>query len=180
MSRILIVFGTTEGHTAKVARCLAESFRDRGVAIDAVEAGTAVVAPEHYDGVVIAASVHAGGYQRSVRRWVRAHRSVLAGKPTAFVSGCLGILQKDTAVHMELAAIAERFFASTAWRPTLMLVVAGALPYTKYAWLKRWLMKRIVAKAGGDTDTTRDYEYTNWTRVAAFAAEFAALVAEPQ
>ncbi len=34
-------------------------------------------------------------------------------------------------------------------------------------------MKRIVAKAGGGTDTTRDYEYTDWDDVRVFAREFA-------
>jgi menaquinone-dependent protoporphyrinogen oxidase len=53
--------------------------------------------------------------------------------------------------------------------------VAGALPYTRYNWLKRWVMKRIVAKAGGDTDTTRDYEYTNWEELRAFSEEFGRL-----
>ena len=33
-------------------------------------------------------------------------------------------------------------------------------------------MKRIVAKAGGGTDTTRDYEYTDWNDLRAFALEF--------
>jgi menaquinone-dependent protoporphyrinogen oxidase len=34
-------------------------------------------------------------------------------------------------------------------------------------------MKRIVAKAGGDTDTTRDYEYTDWEDLRRFAQDFA-------
>jgi menaquinone-dependent protoporphyrinogen oxidase len=50
--------------------------------------------------------------------------------------------------------------------------VAGALPYTRYNWLKRWIMRRIVAKAGGDTDTTRDFEYTDWEDLRAFARTF--------
>jgi menaquinone-dependent protoporphyrinogen oxidase len=33
-------------------------------------------------------------------------------------------------------------------------------------------MKRIVAKAGGDTDTTRGYEYTNWEELRTFSEEF--------
>ena len=33
-------------------------------------------------------------------------------------------------------------------------------------------MKRIVAKAGGGTDTTRDYEYTDWNDLRVFAHEF--------
>ena len=42
----------------------------------------------------------------------------------------------------------------TGWRPGTVKLVAGALPYTQYAWFKRLIMKRIVGKAGGDTDTT--------------------------
>jgi menaquinone-dependent protoporphyrinogen oxidase len=52
-------------------------------------------------------------------------------------------------------------------------MVAGALLYTQYGWLTRWFMKRIVTKAGGDTDTTRDYEYTDWNDLRTFAREFA-------
>jgi len=33
-------------------------------------------------------------------------------------------------------------------------------------------MKHIVAKAGGDTDTRRDYEYTDWDDLRRFAADF--------
>jgi menaquinone-dependent protoporphyrinogen IX oxidase len=29
-------------------------------------------------------------------------------------------------------------------------------------------MGRIVARAGGDTDTSRDYEYTDWAALRAF------------
>ena len=34
-------------------------------------------------------------------------------------------------------------------------------------------MKRIVAKAHGDTDTSRDYEYTEWNDIRQFANDFA-------
>jgi len=49
------------------------------------------------------------------------------------------------------------------------------LLYTRYGWLKRHMMKRIVAKAGGDTDTTRDFEYTDWDDLRDFTQDFAKL-----
>ena len=55
----------------------------------------------------------------------------------------------------------------------MVKVVAGALAYTRYNRLTRWAMKRIVTKAHGDTDTSRDYEYTDWNDVRRFAGEFA-------
>jgi menaquinone-dependent protoporphyrinogen oxidase len=176
MSRILVLYGTTDGHTAKVARTLGETLRIHGAEVDVIEAGTAPLHPQDYAGVIVAASVHAGGYQRTVQRWVRTHANELRGKPTAFVSVCLGVLQRDPKVQQELAAIVNRFFTATGWQPTMSETVAGALLYTRYNWIKRWIMKRIARKAGGDTDTTRDYEYTNWTDVRYFADRFSRAV----
>jgi menaquinone-dependent protoporphyrinogen oxidase len=34
-------------------------------------------------------------------------------------------------------------------------------------------MRRIVRKAGGDTDTSRDFEYTDWDDLRTFVNEFA-------
>ena len=53
--------------------------------------------------------------------------------------------------------------------------MAGALPYTRYNWLIRRVMKRIAAKAGGDIDTTRNYEYTDWQDLRTFAEQFGPL-----
>ena len=176
MSRILVLYGTTDGHTAKVATALGDTLRATGVDVDLVDAGTGEPEPQDYAGVIVAASLHAAGYQRVVRRWVRRHAAALRDKPTAFVSVCLGVLQQDPTVRQELAAIRERFFTATEWRPTMTETIAGALLYTKYNWVKRWVMKRIVMKAGGDVDTSRDYEYTNWADVRAFANRFGNVV----
>ena len=88
------------------------------------------------------------------------------------MSVCLGVLQKDPKVQQDLQAILDRFVARTGWRPTVVKLVAGALPYTRYGWVQRLVMRRIVAKAGGDTDTHRDYEYTDWNDLRHFAADF--------
>ena len=174
MPRFLVLYGTTDGHTAKVARAIAETWRALGADVDVIEAGKASgsLLPEEYSGVIVVASLHAGGYQRSVESWVRAHARGLQERPTAFVSVCLGVLQPDPAVQRELRVIIDRFVKLTGWSPTMTKIVAGALPYSRYNWLKRWVMKRIVRKAGGDTDTSRDYEYTDWNDLRAFAERF--------
>jgi menaquinone-dependent protoporphyrinogen oxidase len=178
MSRILVLFGTTDGQTARIAAAVGATLRNQGADVDVIAAGTAAVRPEDYAGVIVAASVHAGGYQRTVRRWVRAHAPALDARPTAFVSVCLGILQADPGVQEEVAATPRRFAASAGWHPAVVKIVAGALPYTRYNWFTRRLMKRIAAKAGGDTDTSRDYEYTDWADLRTFAVQFARTVLE--
>jgi menaquinone-dependent protoporphyrinogen oxidase len=172
MGRILVLYGTTEGQTARIAESIGATLRAHGAVVDVVHASRGGPSPDEYAGIVIAASVHGGKYQTSVRRWVRAHAHAFGNKPTAFVSVCLGILERDPEVQRQLRAIIARFLEATGWRPATTTIVAGALLYRQYGWLKRWIMKRIVAKAGGDTDTTRDYEYTDWNEVRAFAEEF--------
>ena len=177
MARILVLYGTTDGHTAKIAATVADALRTSGAAVDLIEAGTKEPEPEAYQGVIVAASVHARGYQRSVRQWVRRHAEALRGKPSAFLSVSLGVLQKDPDVQRDVEAIVSGFLRATRWQPAMVQNVAGAVLYTKYNLLKRWIMKRIVANAGGATDTSRDYEYTNWAELHAFAERFNRIVA---
>jgi menaquinone-dependent protoporphyrinogen oxidase len=172
MSRVLVLYGTTEGQTAKVARFLGDTLTSDGVSADVIDARTAWPSPDGYDGVIVAASVHAGGYQRAVRRWARAHAHQLNQKPNAFVSVCLAVLQHEQKVKQELATIVDRFLLSTGWRPATTKHVAGALRYSQYNWFIRRAMVRIVRKAGGDVDTSRDYEYTDWADLREFAKEF--------
>jgi menaquinone-dependent protoporphyrinogen oxidase len=178
MTRVLVAYGTTDGHTAKIAKSIADTLRGRGDEVDVIEAGSAEPDPEGYTGIVVAASLHGGRHQRKVARWVRSHAHVLARKPTALVTVCLGILERKPAVRQQIVSIVERFCETSGWQPTMTKTVAGALLYTRYGWLKRWIMKLIVRKAGGDVDTSRDYEYTDWNDVRAFAEQFDRLLSE--
>jgi len=132
MTRILVLYGTTEGQTGKIAEFLAGTTRACGAVVDLVDAAAHSPDADTYTAVVVAASVHAGGYQRAVRQWVQANAGALRNRPTAFVSVCLGVLQHDPAVDRELKTILDRFLAATGWQPGVTKIVAGSLPYTKY------------------------------------------------
>ena len=68
----------------------------------------------------------------------------------------------------------DDFRAETGWRPKSTKAVAGALLYSKYNFLLRWIMKRISRQAGGTTDTSKDHEYTDWAALDRFVEEFVA------
>ena len=172
MPRILIIYGTTDGQTAKICYFLSSEMGRKGAEVDLVEAGTRSVEPAGHDAVVVAASVHAQGHQRSIIRWAHDHAAGLATVPTAFLSVCLGVLQKEPQVRRDLDRIQRRFEERTGWRPDQVKEVAGALKYTKYGWLKRMAMRYIAGRAGGSTDTSRDHEYTDWMDLKEFAWNF--------
>lgn len=176
MSRILVLYGTSEGQTAKIANAIADRLRSSELDVDVIRAGTADPVPPDYDGIIVAGSIHVGGYHKPIAQWLRAHVTELADKPTAFVSVCLAIASKREKDRDEARAIPARFADGLHWHPAVIKVVAGALPYTKYNIFVRWIMKRIAAASGGDTDTSRDYEYTDWADVRAFADRFVLLM----
>lgn len=180
MNRILVLYGTSNGQTRKIADAMGDAMRAGGLDVDVIEAsGSIDPDPECYSGVIVAASVHAGGYQKPVGEWLRAHAARLGRMQTAFVSVCLSVLSKKETERKEAEAIPQRFVDGLRWRPTVIKIVAGALPYTQYNFFTRWIMKRIVSSAGGDVDTSRDYEYTDWDSVRSFAREFGRRILSP-
>lgn len=88
MVRLLIVYGTTDGQTAKIARFVAKELEDLGASVEVVEASIATANPYEFAGAIVAGSIHAGGYQRSLRRWVRAHAEQLSVGPAAMLTVC--------------------------------------------------------------------------------------------
>lgn len=174
MLRTLILYATIEGQTARIAECIARELRNSGHAVE-VQPATAVAAgfdPAAYDGVILGASVHYGRHPGYLRRLMRAHGAALAGRPSAFFSVSLsagGPGAKPEAARRYM----DRFLRQARWQPRHTATVAGALRYSKYGAFKRQLMRAFVALAGGDTDASRDYEYTDWDEVARFAHAFA-------
>ena len=180
---VLIAFGTSYGHTAKIADRIAEQLSRRGarVTVARVDRLAREQSPESFDAVILGASLIVGGYQRYVRRFAKKHAETLNRLPSGFfaVSGSAGSADPD--IRAEAVRIMETFLERTGWTPAVRLSVAGAIPFTKYNPLVRWVMKRISAKSGGSTDTSRDHEYTDWAEVDRFAERFADLVtAEPR
>ena len=64
----------------------------------------------------------------------------------------------------------------TGWRPDKVGLFAGAIKYSQYGSLTRFLFKLVAAVTAEDTNTSRDYEYTDWNKVEGFAADFGASV----
>lgn len=172
MATVLIAYGTTEGQTSKIAQHMAARLEQQGHKAQTVLAGDAIDKDlAAYDVVAVGASMHEGRYQREVRRFVKAHRAALEAARTAFFSVSLGAASDDPQEHARVETVIGEFCSGCDWTPTMTRSFAGALRYTQYSWLKRKAMLHIVTKEGGPTDTSQDFEYTNWDDVSRFADE---------
>jgi menaquinone-dependent protoporphyrinogen oxidase len=108
-----------------------------------------------------------------VRHFVERHRDWLAARPSAFFSVSMAAASQNPEELAEIQRIMAAFAADSGWTPTTTESIAGALKFTEYNWLKRMIMKQIVKQHdGGATDTSRDYEYTDWKQVDGFAERF--------
>lgn len=172
MARVLITYGTTEGHTAKVADVMADVIRQHGHEADAVDVTSlADTMPEGYDAAIIGASIHMGKHDKHVVAFVTKNLDTLQRLPSAFFSVSLAA-HGDT---KEAEGYVDEFEDETGWRPDLVAMFGGALLYTHYGFIKRHLMKKIAQDKPGDLglDTRRDYVYTEWDAVQRFADHFA-------
>jgi menaquinone-dependent protoporphyrinogen oxidase len=52
-------------------------------------------------------------------------------------------------------------------------VFAGALRYPRYRWFDKVMIRFIMRMTGGETDTSKEVEYTDWNEVGQFAQEIA-------
>jgi menaquinone-dependent protoporphyrinogen oxidase len=167
-SSVLVVYHTVEGQTARIARRIADRLEEAGD--EAVFAPvSAAPSPESFDVVVVGDSIHAVHHSRQLRRYLRENARALAAKPCALFQVSLTSANPDDAHTATANAMVEELLDETAYSPELIGTFAGALQYTRYGWIKRRIMRSIVRREGGDTDMTRDYEYTNWDAVDRFA-----------
>lgn len=180
MATIAIAYATRDGHTAKVAAHLAAAIRRAGHEVQVLDADKRPRAPHlaQADAVIVAAPIRSGGYPRSIARFVRAHVRKLSGTPTAFCSIGLAVASRTANGRAQTQPIVDAFQRKTGWRPGRTELVAGALKYTKYNFVVRFVMRRIATANGGDVDTSRDYEYTDWDALDRFAVEMSGLAAQ--
>jgi len=180
MSTILIAYGTSEGQTAKIAEQLAGFILAQGhdVVTADIARGAPAPAPAGYQAVIVGASVHKAKHQRWVVDYVRRNRPALERLPSAFFSVSLAIQDGSEKGRLEAEGYVETFVKETGWDPEKVGLFAGALVYTKYNFVLRWVMRRIARSRGSrDLDTGRDYVYTDPDAVKRFAEEFLTSVA---
>lgn len=172
--RILVVFTTAHGQTRKIATHAAKSFTEDGfgaVLVD-LERVTEPLQTDEVDGVVLAGPVRFGRHPRGLRRFARRNREALRDTESAFVSVSGAAMSDAPEAREEARGYAERFRERTGWSPDVTLCVGGALAYTRYDPVTRWIMRSISRKGGLSTDTSQDHEYTDWEAVERFVEDF--------
>jgi menaquinone-dependent protoporphyrinogen oxidase len=172
--RILIAYATSYGQTAKIARRMSDLLIASGEAVTLVNVRNHPrdLHAGEFDGVIIGGSIIGGRHHRALVHFVRAHRPALNAIPSAFFSVSGSAASPLETERAKARGFVAEFLAATGWRPALTETIGGAMAYTKYNLLLRWIIKRTAKAAGGPTDTSRDHEVTDWAQVERFVEAF--------
>lgn len=170
--RVLLVYHTQEGQAAKVADRVASALRAGGASVE-VHPAELAPSPAGFDGVILGDSIHIGRHSKELTRYAMEHADALNELPSALFQVSMTSASDDPAHTEQAAAMVQQFSEATRFDPDMVGLFAGALAYTRYGWIKRALMKQIAGRRQGATDTSRDWEYTDWEDVDAFAADVA-------
>lgn len=176
MSSFLVVYGTGEGQTEKVANRVVDVLTERGhraTGVD-IEGSTPTPSIDEFDAVLVGASIHVGKHQPAIVDFVIDTRDKLAVKPTAFFQVSLSSASEEG--RAQAAGYVDSFIEETGWHPDRIGLFGGALRYSEYGFLKRLMMKQIAKKQLPNVDTSTDVELTNWQEVEEFAADVAGFV----
>ena len=142
--KILVVYGTTEGHTRKICERVEENLKAQGY--DTVVQNTSRwqenFQVETFDKLIIAGSVHEKKHQRDLEMFAIANREKMNAKPTLFLSVSLSAAFPGG--EAEAQGYINAFTDYTGWKPTRTLAVAGALRYDEYDYFMEQIVQHVV------------------------------------
>ncbi|MFC3396845.1 menaquinone-dependent protoporphyrinogen IX dehydrogenase [Brenneria rubrifaciens] len=174
--KALILFSSTDGQTRVIASYIANTLKGR-VECDVINLLRAHdIDLTNYDRILIGASVRYGRFHPAVNQFIRQNLSFLQHVPSAFFSVNL-TARKPEKRSIQTNAYTRKFLLSSPWQPDLCGVFAGALRYPRYRWFDRVMIQLIMRMTGGETDSSKEIEYTDWQQVTQFAQAFGQLAA---
>ncbi len=181
MKNILIFYGTREGQTEKVAAQISTHLLQKaGANVQLINAqdksATEDVDLNAFDLLVFGASMHAGGLEKELVDFINSHKKQIEPRVRSFFLVLLSAATKDSKLRAEWLGDAQKKMAEQISVPFQDVeMIAGALMYSKYSLPLKWVMKRIAKKAGEGTDTSKDYEYTDWKQVEKYSEKLIGL-----
>ncbi|NIH29347.1 menaquinone-dependent protoporphyrinogen IX dehydrogenase [Hafnia paralvei] len=172
--KTLVLYSSHDGQTKAIASSIASTLSET-LECDVMDLALSMdINLANYQSVVIGASVRYGHFQRSLYKFTKQNVAQLNTMSSAFFAVNL-TARKPEKRTPQTNAYTRKFLLATPWQPKQCAVFAGALRYPRYGWLDKAMIKLIMKMTGGETDTSKEVEYTDWQDVTRFAKDFVRL-----
>tara|TARA_Y100000590_G_scaffold416626_1_gene515545 strand:- start:21702 stop:22235 length:534 start_codon:yes stop_codon:yes gene_type:complete len=170
MTKILIIYSTTDGQTflicEKIKSILQKKNQVELVSINDIYGKNI----SNFDSVIIGASIRYGKHSSKVIDFVKKNKTVLSYKKTSFFTVNV-VARKHEKNTPETNPYMLKFLKKTNWEPNNKAVFAGKIDYPKYGFIDKQIIRFIMILTNGPTDTSKSYEFTDWSKVDQFARE---------
>ncbi|NBI12212.1 menaquinone-dependent protoporphyrinogen IX dehydrogenase [[Haemophilus] felis] len=161
--KILILYSSREGQTKKISEFMANHFGSN-VKVSPLDLTLDI---SDFDMLIIGASIRYGHFNSLLYQFVEKNAVLLNKKKTAFFGVNL-TARKEGKDDPETNVYVRKFLQRVEWNPNFKAVFAGALFYPRYKIWDRLAIKLIMKITGGETDTSKEIEYTDWNKVKKF------------
>ena len=170
MSKFLIIYSTTDGHTKMICERI-KNFLTDGNLVELLSLEDAKkVDLSNFEKIIIGASIRYGKHSNELYRFINLNKNILDQKKGAFFSVNV-VARKPEKNTAETNPYINKFLKISNWRPNKIKVFAGKVDYPNYNFFDKYIIKFIMFITKGPTDTSQSYEFTDWSKVDDFSEE---------
>ena len=170
MSLSLVIYSTTDGHTKTICERITKSLNDKNeIKITSLDQATKFDLSD-FNKIIIGASIRYGRHSRELYKFIDQNKKILDQKESVFFSVNV-VARKPDKNSPDTNPYIKKFLKISKWKPKKIGVFAGKVDYPNYGFFDKYIIKFIMFITKGPTDTSRSYEFTDWSKVDDFAKE---------
>ena len=170
MSGSLIIYSSTDGQTKIICEKI-KNFSKNSEAIKLIsleEANNFNL--QSYENIIIGASIRYGKHNKNLYKFISSNKETLEKKRSAFFSVNV-VARKPEKNTPETNPYMKKFLKISNWKPDKLGVFAGKVNYPNYGFFDKYIIRLIMFITKGPTDTSKSFEFTDWSKVEDFANE---------
>ncbi len=175
MQKALFLYSTIDGQTVKIFQYIEQEMSEYQCEMVDLH-GVDQIDLSPYSKVIVGASIRYGRLNKKLYRFIERNRSALCERRVAFF--CVNLTARKEALGKDTpegSVYITTFLRKSPWHPDLIGVFAGALRYPRYGFFDKYCIRFIMSLTSGETDITKEVEYTNWEKVSRFVQSVKAL-----
>lgn len=178
MKKVLVLYSSYEGQTRRILSHILAQAADVDASWNRLD-DIKGLDWSAYDEVLVGASIRYGHFPKALLQLAQQHTQELMAARASFIAVCLTARKPEKATP-ETNLYVRKWLQRSPWQPHQCAVFAGALCYSKYNWWQTRIIQFIMLLTGGSRDTSKDLEFTDWSRVAEFGRQLFAKIEKNQ
>ena len=170
MSGSLIIYSSTDGQTKIICEKI-KNFSKNSESIKLISLEEASdFNLQSYGDIIIGASIRYGKHNKNLYKFISSNKETLEKKRSTFFSVNV-VARKPEKNTPETNPYMKKFLKISNWKPDKLGVFAGKVNYPNYGFFDKYIIRLIMFITKGPTDTSKSFEFTDWSKVEDFARE---------